>query len=282
MSIQIDFYRDWIEILRCQLVDAGYKIADNEKPEKIELAYFNVQQRQIEPKPREVLIAREFACPNEHKDAVDLLLKKARIGENLVPHQSRFLNLKKKAAAKDAVLFHWGIHHLHLRPEGGLNELLFVRVTQDHFFVIKFGDHDKWFDMDALRIIHRNWPESISKFRTPDSMHCDEFTNEQIENLVGKNANFLLSLDGVCYFPLGGGTVSAGFNIDTIRRMDYLHAWVRRLEKEACELRMKIIAEAKKKGWRSGQPLRIQLEIAGEVPFCVNPDYGIRHRLKSR
>jgi len=246
LTLQIDFYSDWVHILKTTIIEAGYDIASNETPEKIERIYFNLFQRQIERRPRSVLIAREFTCPDEHRIAVKKLLEKAKIGDDLVPYQSRTLNLKKKAEAKDAVLFHWGIHHLHLRPEGGLDELLFVRVTPDHLYVIKFGDHKKWFDMDALRIIHRNWPESIANFRAPDSIHCDEFTDDQIENLVGKNVNFLLSLDGICYFPWGGGTVSAGFNFDTIRKMVYMREWVHRLEEEAYGLRAKIITEAKK------------------------------------
>ena len=188
------------------------------------LTYFGVNRRLVAPQPRTVLKADSLCCPPEHVAALRQIEKKLRDGESIVPHLSKEI---RNPAYNDALLNDWGIHHLHLgtctRPGGFVTrtrQLLHCRFTDTHAYLIAVLAHGKWTTIALLEAMHANWPDMMARFRA-EGVTGDQLTDLQIRELRCKHANYVLQLtDGTCYWPLGGGTTSAGSNLQDVAMAD--------------------------------------------------------------
>ena len=63
LSLTINFQQDWIEILCQKLAERGYSIDSSHDSDALCIQYFNVLKRQVDAKPRKVLVSKEFSCP---------------------------------------------------------------------------------------------------------------------------------------------------------------------------------------------------------------------------
>ncbi len=135
----------------------------------------------------------------------------------------------------------WGIHHLHLGTslKNGFAKrtgaVLFARFTDETAFFINVLDHSKnaslqpWFDQALVRILHKNWPESISQFRVygvqiPPSHSYDtikESREDKIE-VAGETAiriskgNTYVSVEDAVYVLIGGGYTTDGTSMEAV------------------------------------------------------------------
>ena len=167
----IDFKKDCAEILRERLKAAGYVVDSDVVLEQVLIKYFNVLKRRIASQPRTVITSKEFACPEEFKAGLSLIVKKAANGEDLTPHQSRLL---MDSNYIDLLLNDWGIHHFHLGTAvkqsgliGRTGLLLFARVTAAQFYLLDVLAHQNWTRLRLIEIMHTNWPDSIRVNKIP-------------------------------------------------------------------------------------------------------------------
>ena len=65
----------------------------------------------ISLQPRKVYYSKKFLCPDECKDALNILISNIERGNNLLPYMSKqVINPEKN----DGLLNDWNIHHFHL------------------------------------------------------------------------------------------------------------------------------------------------------------------------
>lgn len=214
-NVEINLYEDWIEIIKSELTSQGYALTGLSN-DKIAILYFALQQRIIEIKPRNILISQEFLCPQELEAGLELIKKKILNGENIRPNQSRLL---KKINNKDGLLFDWDIHHLHLgtniESDGFVNRtgpLLYVRFDDENAYLLNVESHGAWTLQELLKIIHRNWPQSIENFRINDAISLStNFSDEDLKDLRGAQINSLIEVaPGAIYIGPGWGIVASG------------------------------------------------------------------------
>jgi hypothetical protein len=239
LNLTINFQQDWVEILRQKLVERGYSIDSSQHDsDALCIQYFNVLKRQIDAKPREILVSKEFSCPEQYRKGIKLIRRKVKSGQDLTPHLSKNI---KSLDYHDSLLNDWGIYHFHL---GDLLEktgfikrtgpVLFARVTDEYFYMLDILDHGSWSQQRLVEIIHTNWQESISLFKiqglyklnsvTPSDQDIAQFRKHGISTLIQVS-------DGTIYSSLGGGYSRSGISTDVRVTCSCYSATVRRLEK---------------------------------------------------
>jgi hypothetical protein len=236
-EVIVDFYSDWIQVLREKLLAEGYTVDANESHFEVCKKYFNVQKRKITRKPRKVLIPREFKCSPEYQAAVNTIIDKAEKGEDLTPYLSTHL---LDADYNDSLLNDWGIHHFHLsnlphpkHPQfvKRTTPLLFARVADDCFYLIDVMKHGDWTNKRLLEILHANWPDSLQIYRIRD-ISPSGYSEDDIRKFRQHNIMAFIELDdGTIYAPLGGGYTTSGVSIEVVQQCDYVKACIDELEK---------------------------------------------------
>jgi hypothetical protein len=214
-QIEINLFSDWIDIIKSELNTEGYTTTNLEE-DKISILYFALKKRLINQKPRRILISQEFSCPIELANGLELLKQKIISGDNIRPNQSRLL---KNISIKDGLLFDWDIHHLHLgttiENDGFINRtgpLLYARFDEENAYFLNIEEHGAWTMQEFLKIIHRNWPESIEEFRIKGAVGLEKnFSDGDLKDLRNAQINSLIELEpGAVYLGPGWGIVSSG------------------------------------------------------------------------
>jgi hypothetical protein len=209
-EVEINFLADGSDFLRSQLQAIGYSASATESPEQVSLNYFNLLKRLIPSYPRQVLVSNKFSCPQELEMGLEIIKKKIRNGEDLRPHLSRKI---ENLDYNDALLNDWGIHHLHLGTSlnasgfiTGTGPLVFARFDNERAFLINVMEHDNWSRQELIRILHENWPDSISSFRLDRIRKLTYVPSDtDIKDLrQAKIQTFVQLEEGVVYAPLGG------------------------------------------------------------------------------
>lgn len=180
--------------------------------------YLNWQERQIPIEPRAVHRSAELigsAKALEHRGLLEPLIQKIVSGDDLTPHLSRSA---PRVGKHDALLSEWGIQHLHFRPGGGMNDLLFAVLEPGHAYLIGIYPHGSWGLKELAAVVIRNWPGagifSPSQYVVGLSR---EFTDGERKKLRRANVSVAsLEIEGKVYFPRvigqmgdGGSTVAA-------------------------------------------------------------------------
>lgn len=237
LDLTIDFRSDWTKILRQKLIEAGCSIDSKQDSDAVCIQYFNTLKRRIEPKPRKILIAKEFKCPTEHTKGVNIVRQKAENGQELTPH----LNKVHSPDAPDSLLNAWGIYHFHLgtlvEKSGFMQRtgpLLFARVTDDFFYMLDVLGHGSWYQQRLIEIIHNNWRESIKMYKISEGyrLATPPPTDEDVAELRKSNINTSIQVsDGTIYLPLGGGQMASGIGLDVRVTCSFYGATIRNLEK---------------------------------------------------
>ena len=212
-----------VDFCRSELQRLGYRV-NFETDWELLVAYLGVNRRLVAPQPRTVVKAGDFCCPPEQVTGLRQIEKKLRDGENIVPHLSTKI---RNATYNDGLLNDWGIHHLHLgtrtRPDGFVKrtrQLLYCRFTDSRACLIAVLAHGEWTTIGLLEAMHANWPDRMERFRA-EGVSGDRLTDLQIRELRRKHVNYVLQMrDGTCYWPLGGGTTSAGSNVHDVVMAD--------------------------------------------------------------
>ena len=234
--VQMDFYADWVNILKTRLRRAGFPVDGRVQDEDVPLRYFNLRKRMISPVPRNVLVAREFTCPDECKAGLENVTAKIRKGEDLTSHLSKRIT---DLDYNDALLNDWGIHHLHLGidvDDSGFvtrtGPLLFAHFDSENAYMINVMEHGDWSRQKIIEIIHSNWPEAFAKYRLPGVLGLStKFSDEDVRKLRKAGITVLTEPEqGAVYAPIGGGYALSGDSIDALRTADGYARWIRELE----------------------------------------------------
>jgi hypothetical protein len=274
--IDVDFYEDWIEILRGRLRELGYRIPSNSSHKHISILYFNALRRRIQQVPRTVHRSTEFSCPSDLLVGLKDLEAKIVAGEDLSPNLSRGL---KKAARNDGLLNDWGIYHLHLGTrleEDGFSvrtdRVLFALITSSSLYEIQVYSHGNWSNREVVEIIHNNWPDTIDRYRLKGVTDiANTPTSEHIKQFRDANVNTILKMDdGTIYAPIGGGMMSDGTGIDVQIQAD-MHANIVNNFQDSIKINSdRILALLKQRGHDGTSPVKfvLQEDDRGLWAFC--------------
>jgi hypothetical protein len=221
------FYEDSADLCRQGLAIGGYRIPRSDSVDQVILKYYNLLKRYIEPKRRRVWYSRGFECPPEYTAGVRRLAKLTEEGQDINSYQSTRL---RKAQLNDWLLNDWGVHHFHLgtslESDGFVartGSLLFARVDPYDVYFLTVGNHDDFTRQELVRILHTNWPETISRYRLHGIMGGTAWTDDDIKALRrSHSSSFLQMSDGTIYMGPGGGYSSDGTSADVLWKRNEL------------------------------------------------------------
>lgn len=180
----------------------------------LQMVYFRYLHRLIPAVPRQILKSREFKCPPELQDGLNLLESKIKNGKSLTHHLSRKIT---KLNYNDLHLNAWGIQHLHLgttyNKKGlieGTEQIVFAIFDDTTAYFISIESHS-WYEIEHLNIVVRNWPFLFERYRIRGQSLAYNPNSEQIQALRSNHANSAITLcNGLHYFEPGGGNMSNG------------------------------------------------------------------------
>jgi len=274
MSVNINLYSDWIDAVRDELSQNGHAVA-GQSEEELAHAFLNLQKRLVQPLPRHVLKANGFSCPAAQAAGLAKLEDAIRRGDDLYPYLSRLI---KRPDYNDALLNHWGIHHLHLgeviEQDGFIKRtgpVLYVRFDRENAYLITVADHGQWSVQDHVRVIHRNWPQSISPYKYAGHVVlAKQIEDEDVATLRKVNINTSVEVEpGVVYGPIGGGYASSGISIDVVRQSDYVRERLGNMTQAVLSNIDSIRAHALENGVVIPESPTFKLEIADGTAYAL-------------
>ncbi|HNX05493.1 MAG TPA: hypothetical protein PKI32_08320 [Opitutales bacterium] len=184
-KIEMDLFHDAAVVLRHETALLGCKVPVTKDDELACLYYYELVGRFPKQRPRRILRATDFRCPAEHQAGLEKLEEVIRAGGDIRPYLNKeSLDFDRT----DGLLIDWGIHHMHIgvlpdKRDSSFVErtgpLLHVRFTDDCAYFIAILGHGNWTNTDLIRIIHRDWPESIAQYKMKDVVGLSrEITND--------------------------------------------------------------------------------------------------------
>ncbi len=279
MKLKADFVSDWLSSLKDILENAwGYNI-DGIKDEELPYIYFNAEKKRPRLRRRNVILADTFECPTDLQAGWDRLKDLIETGRDITPHLSKSVI---RPNDRDSMLDDWGVHHFHLGEElekgfvKRTGPLLFALITNNAFYAIGVYHHGAWANLDIIETIHRNWPSAISKFRINGLTSTGNITEQQRLALRAKQGNtFTIVSDGTTYAPIGGGVVSAGYNIQAIIKTDMEKAKLESLQEWLDSQLNEIREELVEHGYAGEAEIEAKLVITDIEYIAILPKYNI-------
>jgi hypothetical protein len=285
MDLKIDFTNDLGKILQQKLLDSGYSIKPNQTTDSICIQYFNTLKRRIKPRPRKVLMTKEFKCPVEYTEGINIITQKVETAQDLTPHLNKIHN----PSDSDSLLNDWGIYHFHLgtllERSGFVNRtgpLLFARVTDDFFYMLDVLGHNNWYQQRLIELIHENWKSSLDMYRLPEGYRSSfsPITDQEVEIFRKANINtFIQVSDGTTYVPPGGGQAINGISSDVRVTCNIYLGTVRNFEKYVKDNLANYRDIARQNGLELPQQTHFQLQLVDGEAFAVELTVGIAYRL---
>lgn len=272
-EIEMDLYGDWISFLKSRLQEMKCSINKTHIPGQVSLGYFNLLKRRILPRPRQIMISKEFSCPPEHQKGLEKLKEKIKRGEDLSPHLSKkIVELDKN----DLLLNDWGIYHLHLgtdmEAKGFVKRTgpaLFARFTEEVVFLINVMKHGKgapsnpWTNQQLIDTLHKNWPESIRDFRVNGVWLPKNHSDDDIEYFRQRGIQTFIQIEDVVYSPMGGGYSISGMSTDAQNSSNIHTRTIKDLEQYIRDNYIQLIGVLEQKGITFSSKLKFRLVIDG-------------------
>ena len=188
-------------------------------------------------------------------------------GDDVTGHLS---TLMLEAGYHDALLNDWGVHHFHLgtaphptKPTfaARTGPLLFARVTDTDFHALGVFPHSAFGDSEVVEILHREWPDTVRRYRI-NAIDIDPVpTNAEIKMLRKAGVTFFMKTsDGTIYAPPGGGYMTSGHSTQAVRHCDMIMGRLRQAAEQVAAAHAEIAA-----AFASGAPseLRYRLVLRG-------------------
>jgi hypothetical protein len=206
-EVNLDFLSDFRQIVEQVLAANGIAVDPNESYEDAVYRLFANVRRRIELRRYRVVEAKELACPTHLAAGYAELRSELERGVDVTDRLSTRIS---RATYEDGMLNDWGITHFHLGLRGAGNglwgdEVLFATVRGDVVYCIGFFEHGSWTNVDALEIVHRNWPDLIEQARVRRVTVSTNRTDEERAQLRAAGIVALINVNGVMYAPAGGG-----------------------------------------------------------------------------
>ena len=194
-------------------------------------------------------------------------------GYNLTPYLSKSV---LDPYFHDDLLNHWGIYHLHLGEVlkndfiTRTSSLLYVRFDDENAYFLDIREHGAWTQQDIIQIIHDNWPQSISAYRThSNSSVMYHITDEDVKKLRKARINFpVMVSDGIIYEGLGNGVASNGNNIGAVDIRSNIKIKINKWEDGINKNLNKIVKDAESKGIFLSGTYQLKLGFDGSKAFA--------------
>jgi len=280
-NIEVNLYQGWVSHLRDELTQFGYNLGGYGEHE-IVITYLNLLRRLVQPIPRTVCKSREFQCPAEFEPALKVIEGDIAAGKDLSPYLSRRL---RNQDYNDPLLNDWGIHHLHLSTKvesDGFVErtgpLLFCRFDGPSAYFINVLPHGSWTDSDMVRVLHKNWPESIQQFRAQGVLGlARQVTDQDRKILRAGNVNSMVEVErGVVYVPLGWGMATSGVSTEVVRQAHYCESRLGDLQATLIRDIDEIAEAAAVQGLNLPENLKFNIHVKGPRISVIEPNCGLR------
>lgn len=298
MDLKLDFWSDWIALLRPELARMGYTVPANTDAREVALLYFNALFRRIPKTPRKVRKSLELQCPAKLQSGLKWLENKVTCGGDLNPHLSRKSPILDY---DDALLNDWGIFHFHLDRRyitegkrkglvGGTDPVLLARVTDTEFYAVCTGIHQNgWADLNWIGILHSNWPEAIERFKVPQAKSLTRVVDTATVRALragqggkaGKVNSLIRTRDGTIYRPFGGGYTRDGRSIVVVMTVNQRVAELRHLEKFVRKNTAMFLDDLKKLGYSESKPLKGDFVVNDNGWYVFFPDWDYAVRLRA-
>ncbi len=147
---------------------------------------------------------------------------------------------------EDGLLRDWGIHHLHFEKsfyrgsKKRTNEILFVMIQNNNVYFIDIFKHNDWLNLEALKIIYRNWEKALEPFELKN-ITPDVFTEEQFKNLRKNDVGYAIGFDNKnqAYSP----SLNPYSNLNIMSKSVQLLALIEKFEQSIKENKDNIFAQ---------------------------------------
>lgn len=189
--------------------------------------FHNVFAKRIRPQPRSAHLSHEIQRHplflNEKREVIEQIVSDIEAGVDLTKYLSE---RTEQLAHYDKSLAHFGVHHFHLgevlQTAGarigrvkGTKCLLFARVLDEDVYLLDILGHGLragFLNVHLMRVMHRNWPESIENYRIEGAIGlARKYADHEAAELLEKDVNVILELGPSQVFMLPGmGTTTAG------------------------------------------------------------------------
>ena len=278
--VHCDLVADWVKHVKAELARVGHSVEGLGEGDVIR-KFLNLQKRSVQPVPREIRKSAGFSCPPQLQNGLALLEQELVKGADISPYLSRRLT---DLEYTDPMLNHWGIHHLHLgerKDSDGFmdrtGDLLFCRFDDEVAYFIGVYGHGAWTKQDLVRILHRNWPDSIRNMRMPGILASQTpVSDADVKTLRKKNVNPPLEMDdGTVYAPLGGGVAMSGDSTDVVTQEIFTKKHLQDLERALRENIEEIASKAEQKGVRFPDDPRFELYLQGGGVYVIEEETNV-------
>jgi hypothetical protein len=200
------------------------------------VAYYNLMRRRIAPRPRKVILSKEFQAAvaklsPDHLAGWQDIERACRSGADL---RARLSKSFENTRYNDGMLNDWALHHLHLgaaQPPGSSGRayvarsgpLAFAHVTDGEMYFVDIKPHKDasgraFEDVELPNIIHTNWPHltvgrrMFEAYDPADALRAprgDVPTSDELRRAREAGIIALFPLpDGTVLAPLGGGAAT--------------------------------------------------------------------------
>ena len=170
-------------------------------------SFLRLQSRLIKQQKYHVYMSNELKSNPQYKKFAKRIHKIKRYfksGKDIRGFLST--NVNDFINTEDGLLRDWGIHHLHFEKsfykgsKKRTNEILFVMIQNDNVYFIDIFKHNDWLNLEALKIIYRNWKSALEPFKL-ENITPDIFTEEQFKNLRKNDVGYTIGFDkGHCAY----------------------------------------------------------------------------------
>ncbi|HMJ70337.1 MAG TPA: hypothetical protein VK508_15640 [Cyclobacteriaceae bacterium] len=275
MEIRINLVQDWVALLSRELIARGFLIDPADDENDIGIKYFNYQKRMIESRARKIVKSDVFSCPEDLLIGLETVEDKIKQGLDLTPNLStRIADLNYN----DDLLNDWGIYHMHLGTaldaRGFVTRtgpLLFARFDEGIAYFINVMPHGSWTKQEMLKIVHRNWPDSISDYSVKDIVGLVHVpTDDEIKAFRKGNVNTMIEIEpGIVYTQPGGGYATNGVSFRAVRANNWYRKKMTVIEKRFKEQLGEILAGNNHLELSQEAVLEFHLQIDGQNIFIV-------------
>ncbi len=256
-NFEDDVRRVFAWLLSQGVTDEGRRVLGSMGASELVVRYLNWCNRMIQPAPRGIRVSREFertAARAEYRDRVAPLRTDIAAGNDLTQYLSRRVlvrfempkdpSLRRRGRDFDGLLNDWGIHHLHLPPDGALSDdgpLLFAVFLDKVAYILDILDHGSFEDEHLFRIMVRNWPDDGLVRRLNGLLRQDRCAVESVISAAERrqlrgSVSTLVEVDGSLYISgMTGGVSTAGTSSRaSIEAFSFLN-FVRQAQRTATE-----------------------------------------------